>query len=162
MQGGDHFVFSRDADDGRITRRESGDPPAEERDDDGVPFRAFRFLRGDELDRIPVRQAGRPLAFHFGTQTLREIGQGGAGCGRFGGQGHKGIEVGERILKVFRRKRSQPRPQSRASDQLLDRREERQLLNSAANLGELARFAMRQFPPRRAQFRFESARRGLR
>ena len=47
VQGGDDLVASRHADERRITRRESYDAPTEERDNDRIPFRAFRFLRGD-------------------------------------------------------------------------------------------------------------------
>ena len=150
VQRRNYFVLSRDADDRRISRRKSGDAPAEERHDDGVPFRAFGFLRGDELNRVLIGKARWTLLFHVGAKPFGEIRQRRARCGRFGGERHEDVELADRVLEIFRRKRSKPRPQRRAVDQLLNGGKERQFLKRGANLGQLADLR-RHYPRRRAR-----------
>ena len=152
-------LLAWDANDGRITRRKSSDAPAEKRHDDRVPFRAFRFLRGDQLDGVLIGKAHGPLTFHLGTQALCEISQGGADGGRFGGEREKSVEIGERVFEVFRRERSEPRAQSGASDQLFNRGEKRQLLNGMRAISVSSAICDETMPAAARAFRFENARR---
>src|ERR1043166_51779 len=103
-----HFVLSRNADDRRITRRKPGDAPAEKRYDDSIPFRALGFLRRDELDGVLIGKARGTLAFHVGTKPLRKISQRGSRPGRFGSHRHESLKIGDWILEILRRQRSEP------------------------------------------------------
>src|SRR3954447_18431656 len=101
VQRRDDFVAAWHANQRRITRRRLDNSPAEKWNNDSIPFQTFRLVRGDELDRVLIRETDGARVLDFVAQAFGEVGKARTACSSLSRVGQKRLEIGEGVFEVF-------------------------------------------------------------